>query len=269
MRRSLVNYKTSTLCTLPYFNRLPFKPTGNFGLVDTKLAADSQYIIGPVIRQLFRARLSNGIYNVRVARYATMTVESKSPANKRFTTYEGKQYEVIKEGLAEILKRQTSPEANGTKAQAQTVFYNPIQQFNRDLSLLAVRAFAEDFSVIRQSKQRQQQRVKRGARKSKKRKRGCEEADSEAGPARVRPIEDVAEPTKPHAGGEGSPILSDQNAETSDKNHGRQENGSPTEEMTKTNGLDGIPTAPKADRDKSNGQDTGQVDLRRSHHLGY
>ncbi|KAL8830045.1 MAG: hypothetical protein Q9191_001662 [Dirinaria sp. TL-2023a] len=186
-----------------------------------------------------------------------MTVDAKSPAEKEFTTYEGRQYEVIKEGLAEILDSQTSPEANDTKAQTQAVFYNPIQQFNRDLSLLAVRAFAEDLSIIRQLKQRQQQRKKHGTNNSKKRKRGGEEEDSEAVQARVRPIEDVAEPAEQYAGGEETPILSNQNAETGDKKHGRRESGNPTEEVTNTNSMNGVPTAPKADRDKLNGKDAG------------
>ncbi|RDW83985.1 tRNA (guanine26-N2)-dimethyltransferase [Aspergillus mulundensis] len=64
--------------------------------------------------------------------------------------YRGKSYRVIKEGRAYILK----PPAETAATQAtrrdlkpedkdQTVFYNPIQQFNRDLTVLAIRVYGE------------------------------------------------------------------------------------------------------------------------------
>ncbi|KAI9367115.1 S-adenosyl-L-methionine-dependent methyltransferase [Aspergillus egyptiacus] len=98
--------------------------------------------------------------------------------------HNGKEYLVIKEGRAYILK--PPRETAATKAtrkdlkpddESQTVFYNPIQQFNRDLTVLAIRVFGEN--VMAQNKKRNEQRKQRaqaGAHgKGKKRKRGEEE----------------------------------------------------------------------------------------------
>ncbi|MCJ1259697.1 RNA methyltransferase tRNA(m5U54)methyltransferase [Lignoscripta atroalba] len=90
--------------------------------------------------------------------------------------YDGKEYEVVREGLAEILSLKSAVEKKSLKATdepAQSVFYNPIQQFNRDLSVLAIRAFGEDLSVIRKARhQRRVQELAKKGPKGKKRKRG-------------------------------------------------------------------------------------------------
>lgn len=64
-------------------------------------------------------------------------------------TYNGIPYQIVREGLAEILTPQIQKES---LSKTQTVFYNPIQQFNRDLSVLAIRAFGDDLAVIRKAK---------------------------------------------------------------------------------------------------------------------
>ena len=194
-----------------------------------------------------------------MARYVTMTAEAKSIATKRCTTYDDEEYEVIKEGLAEILKSQTAPEAHGTKPQAEAVFYNPVQQFNRDLSLLAVRAFAEDLSVTRHLKQRLAQRGKLSAHKSKKRKRNGEEEDPEADQTRVRPLEDVPNPAAPYIESNGSQTLANKNEISGNGDLGSEESNKVTEVVTKMDSMDGVPTAPKADRDKANGQETSSA----------
>ncbi|KAL9046848.1 MAG: hypothetical protein Q9214_000426 [Letrouitia sp. 1 TL-2023] len=66
--------------------------------------------------------------------------------------YVGKRYKIIREGLAEILELQKAQPPKGPRSseeKQQTVFYNPVQQFNRDLSVLAIRAFAADLAAIR------------------------------------------------------------------------------------------------------------------------
>jgi len=84
-------------------------------------------------------------------------------------TYDGKEYQVVREGLAEILKPQSITEENGGESKPQTVFYNPIQQFNRDLSVLAIRAFAEDLAIIRRRrKERTSGKVKHRGNKRKR-----------------------------------------------------------------------------------------------------
>ena len=79
--------------------------------------------------------------------------------------YDDKEYEVVKEGLAEILNARNGEMAKSTEAH-QTVFYNPIQQFNRDLSVLAIRAFGEDLAIIR--KARHQRRLNERDKQMKK-----------------------------------------------------------------------------------------------------
>ena len=93
-------------------------------------------------------------------------------------TYDGKQYDMIKEGLATILNPRPSSstinteEKKPTTTLQQTVFYNPIQQFNRDLSVLAIQIFGEDLKSIRRARQEKRlQEAKGKAAASKKRKR--------------------------------------------------------------------------------------------------
>jgi len=62
----------------------------------------------------------------------------------------GNTFTTIKEGLAHILVPRDIPTSTDPKqlskedTQRQQVFYNPIQQFNRDLSVLAIKTFGQD-----------------------------------------------------------------------------------------------------------------------------
>ena len=74
------------------------------------------------------------------------------PLAGQYIQHDGNTYTTIQEGLAFILippdtPLLTDPKAakNGTLPPAQNVFYNPIQQFNRDLTVLAIRAFGEAY----------------------------------------------------------------------------------------------------------------------------
>ncbi|KAL9022858.1 MAG: hypothetical protein Q9180_008531, partial [Flavoplaca navasiana] len=84
--------------------------------------------------------------------------------------YKDKTYEKVREGLADILNFPSGDsKKNGNK---QAVFYNPIQQFNRDLSVLAIRAFAEDLAVIRRARhERRIEKLARDGKRGTKRKR--------------------------------------------------------------------------------------------------
>ena len=98
-------------------------------------------------------------------------------------TYDGRVYKIVREGSAEILNLQQPLDPKFAKdgPGSQSVFYNPIQQYNRDLSVLAIKAFGEDLAAIR--KARHQRRVKRAnkdVQKSNKRKRPQEESKNEA-----------------------------------------------------------------------------------------
>ncbi|KAE8144412.1 TRM-domain-containing protein [Aspergillus avenaceus] len=101
------------------------------------------------------------------------------PLADRLVQYSGKEYHAVKEGKAHILNPPSQAAASkGTKKhlqsndEVQSVFYNPIQQFNRDLSVLAIRTYGEHLIALK--KQRADKRKRRGAdgkAKGKKRKR--------------------------------------------------------------------------------------------------
>ena len=67
----------------------------------------------------------------------------------------------------------------------QMVFYNPIQQFNRDLSVLAIKAFGED-ACQRKRQKHEQQHEKTKAKKVRKRKREPVEESAVEGSAKLR-----------------------------------------------------------------------------------
>ncbi|KAH8689799.1 S-adenosyl-L-methionine-dependent methyltransferase [Talaromyces proteolyticus] len=114
----------------------------------------------------------------RIAR--TMATETaNTTSTPSLVNIDGKEYEPVKEGLAYILKPVTdspppqNPRGGASEPQA-SVFYNPIQQFNRDLSVIAIKAYANHV-LASGDKPNKYQRQKKD-RKSKKRKR---EDDSE------------------------------------------------------------------------------------------
>ncbi|KAF1812910.1 N2,N2-dimethylguanosine tRNA methyltransferase [Eremomyces bilateralis CBS 781.70] len=97
-------------------------------------------------------------------------------------------YTTIKEGLAHILVPQKTPEAEDSKGgtgskkqgkrkgnadtEKKTVFYNPIQQFNRDLTVIGIRAFGEDRLATRPSKRKMETE---NGQKTKRKKRRTED----------------------------------------------------------------------------------------------
>ncbi|RCI09659.1 hypothetical protein L249_3803 [Ophiocordyceps polyrhachis-furcata BCC 54312] len=73
----------------------------------------------------------------------------------------GNLYRPIREGKAIILVPQEAAAANGKGAANQQVFYNPIQQYNRDLSCLAIKAYGhwlQSQHVSRQANSRKRKR---------------------------------------------------------------------------------------------------------------
>ncbi|KAF9885132.1 RNA methyltransferase tRNA(m5U54)methyltransferase [Aspergillus nanangensis] len=95
--------------------------------------------------------------------------------SEKLVQFQGKEYRAIKEGRAYIL----NPPAEAAASEAtkkdlkvddvsQSVFYNPIQQFNRDLSVLAIRAHGAHVQALRQQTA---EKKKNGLAKGKKRKR--------------------------------------------------------------------------------------------------
>lgn len=98
------------------------------------------------------------------------TIEA-SPLAGQSISHVGKQYTTIKEGLAHILvphgiPTSTDPKMSKEDTQKQQVFYNPIQQFNRDLSVLAIKTFGEDL-ILRKTQKHEQQKKKAEKKKNR------------------------------------------------------------------------------------------------------
>lgn len=104
-----------------------------------------------------------------------------SPAVGQHIHHDGKDYSTIKEGLAYILVPGNGPLVPQTKPsgenESQSVFYNPIQQFNRDLSVLAIKAYGE--GAVAKKEAESEKRRKAASAKSKKRKRVDETGNKE------------------------------------------------------------------------------------------
>lgn len=79
-----------------------------------------------------------------------------APQNsKEIQLEDGKKYTAVSEGLATVLfpKVTIKMDKFGKEVEVEGhVFYNPIQQFNRDLSVLAIKAFAETFLEEKRAK---------------------------------------------------------------------------------------------------------------------
>lgn len=88
---------------------------------------------------------------------------STAPAEGQRIKHNDVVYTTVKEGLAYILVPEDSAKDGQT---AQQVFYNPIQQFNRDLTILAMNAYGKD-----RIEQKQIASIARAGKLDKKRKR--------------------------------------------------------------------------------------------------
>ncbi|KAK4125973.1 TRM-domain-containing protein [Parathielavia appendiculata] len=89
---------------------------------------------------------------------------SATPAEGQRIKHNNVAYTTVKEGLAHIL----IPEDSAKKGQTvQQVFYNPIQQFNRDLTVLAMKAYGKERIQQKQAASR----ARAGKLADKKRKR--------------------------------------------------------------------------------------------------
>lgn len=118
-----------------------------------------------------------------------------SPA-KDFITKDGKDYQRVTEGLATILVPKsvgrTSPDNNAPgETEQQSVFYNPIQQFNRDLSVLVIKAYGEERYAEKKQKweRKREELAKKRAQGGRKRKRGAVEEHMSEEQQQRRPIQ--------------------------------------------------------------------------------
>lgn len=106
---------------------------------------------------------------------------SDPPAAGQTVVHDNSTYTTVQEGLAYILIPPSAPLLTDPKKQlegnapSQSVFYNPIQQFNRDLTVLAIRAFGEDYVAAKRAKPK----YARENKSRKKQKRGSSTNGSE------------------------------------------------------------------------------------------
>ncbi|KNG46938.1 TRM-domain-containing protein [Stemphylium lycopersici] len=106
--------------------------------------------------------------DVPMADAPAQTIDAMPQAGQHIS-HEGQEYTTIKEGLAHILvphdvPTSTDPRLSKEETQKQQVFYNPIQQFNRDLSVLAIKTFGRD-CIERKSKKHEQFKKKNERKK--------------------------------------------------------------------------------------------------------
>ncbi|CZT53408.1 probable N2,N2-dimethylguanosine tRNA methyltransferase [Rhynchosporium secalis] len=100
---------------------------------------------------------------------------SATPAVGQHLLHEGKEYTTVQEGLAHILVPASGPAVPQATPKGenspQMVFYNPIQQFNRDLSVLAIKAYGEEVLEMKQKAVENHKLKLEAKSKEKKRKR--------------------------------------------------------------------------------------------------
>ncbi|KAL2196829.1 S-adenosyl-L-methionine-dependent methyltransferase [Corynascus similis CBS 632.67] len=118
---------------------------------------------------------------------------SATPAEGQRIKHNNVVYTTVKEGLAHILIPEDSAKPGQT---VQQVFYNPIQQFNRDLTVLAMKAYGKERIAQKQAASK----ARAGKHADKKRKRREQAQGEQAGNER---------PTK-------SPKLGDDAAESAE-----------------------------------------------------
>lgn len=130
---------------------------------------------------------------------ATVPITS-TPAAGQLIEHHDKTYETIREGQAYILippntQKHVNPQAKDKSkvdesVKAQSVFYNPIQQFNRDLSVLSIKAFGEDW-IARKRAHHDKFREKNQQRRAANKKRKAEASKGEKdGSAKLRKADD-------------------------------------------------------------------------------
>ncbi|KAI1849316.1 hypothetical protein JX265_012123 [Neoarthrinium moseri] len=85
-------------------------------------------------------------------------------------TLNGEDFTEVKEGLGRILTPFSAPKADAKDSkndeEYQKVFYNPIQQFNRDLTVLAIKAYGEE--VVARRRAASERRINNNKKKRKR-----------------------------------------------------------------------------------------------------
>lgn len=156
-----------------------------------------------IIRWLGVARIEITSHQAQKSRcriFSTLAAKMASPTTIPETTFiDGKKYRQVREGLASVLapySAETSATETSTSSTHpknndegnQAVFYNPIQQFNRDLSVLAITVYGEGALLEKQNKLGQKvQHAKRTKNKRRLKYLGVEQSNDNAGGGSEKP----------------------------------------------------------------------------------
>ena len=135
-----------------------------------------RHILRPSLRSRGVASFVRGCRPLRFLSHQPNKPTRRDMASSDPIEINGKQYRAVKEGLASVLApyRIEGP-SKGSKGKNndegdQAVFYNPIQQFNRDLSVLAILTYGEGAVVekgARAARAKQNSKQKKKARKDR------------------------------------------------------------------------------------------------------
>lgn len=105
------------------------------------------------------------------ARNAEVKDIDDAPVQGQKVEWQGKIYTTVQEGRAYILVPESDEDnkkdtVNANAGPVRTVFYNPIQQFNRDLTVLAISAYGEE--LVEAKKKKFEAKAKKNAGKGKR-----------------------------------------------------------------------------------------------------
>jgi len=163
-----------------------------------------------------------------------------APAAGQLVDYNGKRYTTVQEGGAYILVPETAKLAADQKdirnkdGPVQSVFYNPIQQFNRDLTVLAIKAYGEEMVEKKRAKIEARRQFQAG---KKRKRRGDKNAEGSNKAARVDGTSSTNETTITAAGADA--VLQKENQAAPAAESAAQEAQPTTAQATDSNGQDG------------------------------
>ncbi|KAI1265634.1 N2,N2-dimethylguanosine tRNA methyltransferase [Xylariaceae sp. FL1019] len=107
-----------------------------------------------VSRTLNRTPFSPIVRNLATYSSNGATMAPTAPIESQTLEQDGQEYAEIQEGLGRILvpfsKAESSEKTAENIQEQQQVFYNPIQQFNRDLTVLAIKAYGQSIRTKQQ-----------------------------------------------------------------------------------------------------------------------
>ncbi|KAH8197665.1 hypothetical protein TruAng_008169 [Truncatella angustata] len=119
--------------------------------------------------------------------------------NTRRVTVNGEEFLEVKEGLGRILNPYSAPKDSKdavSEEEQQKVFYNPIQQFNRDLTVLAIKSYGQEVIARRRAASERKVNNKKRKREGTEDGKPQKEATSSVGTdATVPPVEVITATT--------------------------------------------------------------------------